>query len=37
MKKLAAIPRITIALSLAALPAVVLAQEAPAAQELNEI
>ena len=37
MKKLAAIPRITIALSLAALPAVVVAQEAPAAHELNEI
>lgn len=39
MKKLAAIPRITVALSLAGLPAVVLAQQAqaPAAQELNEI
>ena len=38
MKKLAALPRITVAMSLAALPAVVLAQAAPVAQpELSEI
>ena len=38
MKKLAALPRITMSLSLAAMPAVVLAQAAPAAQtELSEI
>ena len=38
MKKLAALPRITVAMSLAALPIVVLAQTAPAAQsELSEI
>ncbi len=38
MKKLAALPRITMSMSLAAMPAVVLAQAAPAAQtELSEI
>ena len=38
MKKLAALPRITVAMSLAALPAAVFAQAAPAAQtELSEI
>ena len=38
MKKLAALPRITVAMSLAALPTVVLAQAAPPAQtELSEI
>ena len=38
MKKLAALPRITMSISLAAIPAVVLAQAAPTAQtELSEI
>jgi outer membrane receptor protein involved in Fe transport len=37
MKKLAALPRFTVAMSLAALPATVFAQAAPVAQPLSEI